>query len=94
MLWHAETDGAALKRGARVLVRSEHRVVRVITADQLSIETSDGATLGALVLDRTAGQMRLSLLDGEPMRLSILSDASLEQRQPGAEFSQQIWVVN
>jgi hypothetical protein len=92
-LWHADTDGAALNRGARVLVRSEHRVVRVITADQLSIETPDGARLGALVLDRTAGQMRLSLFDGESMSLSMLSDASLEQ-QPGAEFSHQVWVVN
>jgi hypothetical protein len=93
-MWHADTNAPALNQGARVLVLSSHRVVRVLTADQLSIQTPSGDRVSAVVLDRTGAQMRLSFAEGDPISLSMISDESLERRQVGEEFSRQVWIVN
>lgn len=41
-LWHAEIDQPKFVDGAKVTLLSDHRVVRVVTADTLSIETPTG----------------------------------------------------
>lgn len=48
----ADTDAASLATGAKMAVVSDDRVVRVVTADRLSIETSNGHRLSAVVADR------------------------------------------
>lgn len=90
--WHADLDGATLARGARLTVLSDHRVVRVVTADRLSIETPDGQRFGAVVVDRTAGDIRLVTDDGPQVSLELLLDESLPApEQPPGVFSRQVW---
>ena len=93
-LWHADTNAASLAAGARMLVVSADRIVRVMTADQLSIETPGGNRLRAVVLDRTGERLTLGLPDGTPVRLSMRSDCSHDDTQAGLDFSRQLWVVN
>ena len=40
--WHADIDHANLSSGVKLTVLSQHHVVRVVTADTLSIETPGG----------------------------------------------------
>jgi hypothetical protein len=90
--WHADLDGATLARGARLTVLSDHRVVRVLTADTLSIETPDGQRFAALVVDRTAGDIRLVADDGPQVSLELLLDESLPSPEPTpGVFSRQVW---
>ena len=95
--WHADLDGATLAKGARLTVLSQHRVVRVLTADTLSIETPDGQRFGAVVVDRTAGEIRLVADDGPQVSLELLLDESLPSAEqiPGTfsrgTFSRQVW---
>lgn len=93
--WHADVDAVPLARGAHLTVLSQHHVVRVLTADTLSIETPNGQRLSAVVLDRTEGDIRLVLEDGTPVSLGILVDESL--LPPGGNndvFSRQVWVAH
>jgi hypothetical protein len=93
--WHADVDGAALGTGARLTVLSQHHVVRVVTADTLSIEAPDGQRFSAVVLDRTEGDIRLILDDGSSVALVMLLDESL--LPPGenpAVFSRQVWLAH
>lgn len=94
-LWHADVDAAALLLGAKLTVVSQHHVVRVITADTLSIETPHGQRLSAVVLDRTGDHIRLVLEDGTSVTLGMLVDESL--LPPGespAVFSRQVWLTH
>jgi hypothetical protein len=92
--WHADVDGAALATGARLTVLSRHRVVRVVTADTLSIETPDGQRFSAVVVDRTAGNIRLVVDNGSPVSLGIQLDESLHAPSENAEvFSRQVWMA-
>jgi hypothetical protein len=93
-LWHADTNASSLAAGARMLVVSADRDVRVITADQLSIETPEGGRLNAVVIDRTGEKLTLGLPDGTPVRLSMRSNSSDDPTQVGLDFSRQLWVVN
>jgi hypothetical protein len=93
-LWHAGIDTPSLVPGAHVKVFSPHRVVRVVTADKMSIETPAGDRWDALVLDRTGGDLTLVLTDGRAVKLSMVSDESISLPHPGQEFSQQRWIVN
>jgi hypothetical protein len=77
-----------------MLAVSGHGAVRVVTADQLSIETSNGQRLSALALDRIGSRLTLALPDGTPVSLSMPSDCSLDDEQEGLDFSRQLWVVN
>jgi hypothetical protein len=90
-LWHAQVDSDAVEAGARLTVSSPHHVVRMVTADQLSIETRNGQRLAALVLDRTGGQMTLSMLDGRAADLEIATDDSVV---PGIRPSSQAWRID
>lgn len=93
--WHADVDAAELAAGAKVTVLSHHHVVRVMTADTLSIETTDGQRLSAVVLDRTEGEIRLVLEGGTPVSLGMLVDESL--LPPGEQvdvFSRQVWLAH
>lgn len=93
--WHADIDTAALSPGARVTVLSQHHVVRVMTADTLSIETPIGHRFSAQVLDRTQGVISLVLDDGTPFALQMEVDESLVP--PGTHssvFSGQVWVAH
>ena len=73
---------------------SHLHVVRVVTADTLLIQTPVGQRVSALVLDRTAGRLRLALPDGQMVSLALLSDDSLQTPEQGAVFSQQKWLTN
>ena len=93
--WHADIDTAALSPGARVTVLSQRHVVRVMTADTLSIETPIGHRFSAQVLDRTQGVISLVLDDGTPFALQMEVDESLVP--PGTHpsvFSRQVWVAH
>jgi len=93
--WHADIDRSAVHSGAQLTVLSDHQVVRVITADTLSIETPAGPRLSAMVLDRTAGKIRLALGDGRAVTLEMLLDDSLHPAgEPTEIFSSQVWVVH
>lgn len=94
-LWHAQLDSENVGVGSQLTVSSPHQVVRVVTADQLSIELRGrGTRVAAIVLDRTGKQMTLSLLDGRSANLQITSDHSLEKEEAQTEFSSQEWRVN
>jgi len=94
-LWHADIDRSSLVAGTSLTVFSPHQAVRVIAADQVSIETPTGGRIGAQVVDRSAGNLTLVLSDGQVARLSMLTDDSiLDLWQPGEMFSQQRWIVN
>ena len=93
--WHANTDRSDIGPGVKLTVLSDHHVVRVVTADTLSIETPAGPRLSAMVLDRTGGSIRLALSDGQAVELKMLADISLHP--PGQKpqiFSSQVWVVH
>jgi hypothetical protein len=57
--WHADIDEATMAPGVKLTVLSEHHVVRVITADTLSIQDSSGQCLSAVVVRRSAGDLNL-----------------------------------
>jgi hypothetical protein len=77
-----------------VTVLSHHHLVRVVTCDTLLIQMPDGQRVSALVLDRTAGRLRLALPDGQMVSLALLPDDSLQAPERGAVFSQQKWLTN
>ena len=94
--WHAAIDKPLLGTGAKLTVISDHHVVRVTTADTLSIEAPDGQRFSAQVLDRTAQNMRLALEDGTALRLEIVVDESLHapSGRQAEVFSRQVWLAN
>lgn len=93
--WHADIDLPSLESGARLTVLSDHQVVRVVTTDTLSIEIPSGQRFSAVVLDRTAGDIKLILDDGTPVSLGMLVDESLHPTCDDADvFSRQIWVAH
>jgi hypothetical protein len=94
-LWHGQLDSDSVGIGSQLTVSSPHQVVRMVTADQLSIETSGGnGRVAAIVLDRTGGQMTVSFLNGRSANLQITSDHSLEREDAQTEFSSQEWRVS
>ena len=93
--WHADIDGPALVPGAKLTVLSDHHVVRVVTADTLSIETPSGPRFSAMVLDRTAADIRLALNDGSCVSLEMLRYESLRPpNEHAVAFSRQVWLVH
>lgn len=93
-LWHADADAEHFGRGNTLVISSDHHVVRVVTADSLSIQVPSGRRISAVVADRTDMAMRLSLEGGEHLHLSMSGDQSLlppGELQP--TFSKQSWVV-
>jgi hypothetical protein len=93
-LWHADTAADRVTAGGTLVISSDHHVVRVVTADSLSIQLASGNRLAAVVVDRTGMAMRLALEDGAQLLLSLSGDQSL--LPPGesrATFSKQTWVV-
>jgi hypothetical protein len=93
--WHADIDSAKLSAGVKLTVLSQHHVVRVVTADTLSIEGASGQRAEAVVLDRTGGAIRL-MLDDQAFTLEILVDESLHS-PPGDRstvFSRQVWLTH
>ena len=93
-LWHADVDNSALSAGASLIVSSPHSVVRVVTSDQVSIQTTVGNRLSAQVLDRTGSNLTLVLPDGTITKLSMIDDDSVSDFREGEAFSQQRWLVN
>ena len=93
--WHADIDNGAFEAGGRLVVASQHHVVRVVTADTLSIEVPSGQRMSAVVLDRTGRDIRLMLDDGRAVALEMVLDESLHPPGEGAEvFSRQVWVMH
>lgn len=92
-VWHADVDTPTLIAGSRVHVFGDHSAVRVLTADQLSIETPAGQRLHAMVLDRTGAALILSLGAGAPMKLSMIAEVGLAAAAP-ERATHQHWVVN
>jgi hypothetical protein len=93
-LWHADMNAAKFASGVDLTVFCPHRVVRVVTADQMSIEGPDGERMSAQVLDRTGDHITLVLADGTLKSLSMHADDSLARHRSDEVFSQQHWVVN
>jgi len=94
--WHADIDGTNLSTGVKLTVLSQHHVVRVVTADTLSIETPGGQRTQGVILDRTGEGIRLMLDDGHAFTLKMIVDESLHS-PPGDHstvFSRQVWLTN
>ncbi|RYE08091.1 MAG: hypothetical protein EOP22_14905 [Hyphomicrobiales bacterium] len=93
--WHADIDEATMAVGVKLTVLSQHHVVRLITADTLSIQDTSGQRLSALVVRRTAGDLSLLLEDGRAFSLEMHTDESLQP--PGVNpdtFSRQVWLTH
>jgi hypothetical protein len=93
-LWHAASDGDLNVSGTTVVAQSDHRVLRILTADQISIEASDGQRVPAVVVNRAEGRLMLALPDGTIVRLTLVSDLSHSGPQGTGFFSEQSWTVN
>jgi hypothetical protein len=88
--WPAEANENALRIGSRIVISTPSRAVRLATADQLSIHTTEGTEIAAIVLNKSGARMRLSLFDGRYAHLAlIVGDAALSQ----ADLSRQKWRV-
>ena len=92
--WHADATKAAFDIGEELLVVSDHQVVRVVTADQVLIETPAGERANAIVLDRTGELLSLALPDGRLVHLSMTDDQSLSPQVGRLPFSKQLWTIN
>lgn len=91
--WHGETTSAALHDGAEVVVASDHSVVRIQTADQMTIETASRLRLMAVVIERTGDKLFAGLPDGTTFRMQMASDDSLGETDLSKVFSHQSWTV-
>ena len=92
-VWHCMTTRDTLEDGAEIQVESEHSVVRIQTADQMTIETSGGDRLMAVVIEREGGRLIVGLPDGRTVRMIIVADHALEVPEPTKPFSSQSWKV-
>jgi hypothetical protein len=93
--WHADLDAQKLGAGASIIVFSDHRPVRVIVADTLSIQSPDGQRSSAVVIEREGETIGLAAQDGTVCSLRL----SLDQSFPSPEdhldvFSRQTWIVH
>jgi hypothetical protein len=94
-LWHAEIDKPNFVDGAKVTLLSGHRVVRVVTADTLSIETPTGHKFSGVVEDRTGSNIRLILVEGQPISLEMVIDESIHPPTASNNvFSRQVWMTH
>lgn len=94
MHWPADINAAAFTSDATLTVLSQHQVVRLARADTLTIDTTNGQCLSAVVLDHSDVGVRLDLGDGERVFLTMLVDESL--LPPGENrlaFSRQVWLA-
>jgi hypothetical protein len=91
-VWHAHVDTDALATGSRVNVLSDHNRVRVVTADQMWIESPDGQRIVTLVMDRSGGQMLLGAYDGTSYQMTALSEPI--DADTGQPFSHEVWLIN
>jgi hypothetical protein len=92
VVWHAHVDTNALTTGSRVSVLSDHDQVRVMTADQMWIESPDGQRMVTLVMDRDGERMKLSAYNGESYQMSALVGPTPANR--AGPFSHEVWLVN
>jgi hypothetical protein len=93
-LWDAEIDQPNFVNGAKVTLLSNHRVVRVVTADTLSIKTPAGHNFSGVVDDRTGSDIRLILADGQPISLEMVIDESIHHLTARKNvFSRQVWMT-
>jgi hypothetical protein len=94
-LWHAEIDQPKFVDGAKITLLSDHRVVRVVTADTLSIETPTGHKFSGVVEDRTGSDIRMILADGQPISLEMVIDESIHPPTASKNvFSRQVWMAH
>lgn len=94
MHWHADINAAAFTSGATLTVLSQHQVVRLARADTLTIDTTNGQSISAVVLNPSDVGVRLDLGDGERVFLAMLVDEGL--LPPGENrlaFSRQVWLA-
>jgi|EndMetStandDraft_7_1072992.scaffolds.fasta_scaffold02820_2 hypothetical protein len=92
--WHADANAPIATAGTRLTVLSDHQVVRLVTADSLSIELPSGMRVEALVSDRTGERLSIVLDDGRPLDLSMSIDESLlPPGQQRTTFSRQVWTT-
>jgi hypothetical protein len=92
--WHAYAGQPTLAPGTEILITGGHMAVRVLTADQMTIEMPGDRRLMAVVVDRTGERLTLALGDGEIVRLHLASDAGFAQFQLSEGFSRQSWTVD
>jgi hypothetical protein len=91
--WHATADGSLFDAGTVVRVQSDHRVLRLVTADELSVEDQSGQRETAVIVNREMDALTLGLRDGSIVRLNLSSDLSLPAVASSASFSEQSWTV-
>lgn len=92
--WHGYADRPALAPGTEILITGGHMAVRLLTADQVTIEMPDDRRLMAVVIDRTGEHLTLAIGEGEIVRLHIASGAGFAQFQLSDGFSRESWAVD
>jgi hypothetical protein len=94
-LWHGEIDQPNFVNGAKVTLLSDHRVVSVMTADTLSIETPAGHKFSGVVEYRTGSDIQLKLADGQPISLEMVIDESIHPPTASKNvYSRQVWMAH
>ncbi len=91
--WHAYTEQPTLAPNTEVLITGGHLPVRVMTADQLTIEMPGDRRLMAVVVDRTGERLTLALGDGTLLSLHMAPDSGFAHFQLSEGFSRQSWMV-
>jgi hypothetical protein len=91
--WHATADGSLFEAGTVIRVHSDHRVLRLVTADELAVEDHSGQRENAVIVNREMDALTLGLRDGSIVRLTLKADLSLPAVASSATFSEQSWVV-
>lgn len=92
--WHATADHQTLPVGAILVIASHADPLRIIRADQVSIELPDGQRAVGLVVDRGEGTLGLALSGGSIVNLTVRSSLLAPSYANGGGYSEEAWVVN
>jgi len=92
--WHAYTPDAELRPGLEIIVTGGTEPVRLMTGDQMVIESSATRRVSGVIIDRTAEALVLGFADGRILRLHMVSDANLAEFKLSDGFSRQSWAID
>ena len=92
--WHAYTTDAELRPGLEIIVTGGTEPVRLMTGDQMVIESSATRRVSGVIIDRTAEALVLGFADGRILRLHMVSDANLAEFKLSDGFSRQSWAID
>ena len=92
--WHAYTTDSELRPGIEIIVTGGTEPVRLMTGDQVVIESSATSRVSGVIVDRTGEALVLGFAEGRILRLHMVSDANLAAFKLSDGFSRQSWAVD